>query len=327
MRKTLLLMLALSTMAILLATPAFAPTYPPDLELTASAWHILNPNTSATLHNDGAGALYFDFPVEPNRDCTNIGDGVECDYVNYLWTDHVPSSVSGMLSIRMRVDVLTGYPDIVFEDTQHDQEACSNNPPAVRALMWGSTSLNDKRFWSNAYFFALGPMEWDPTNGWTVTLNIPIDPALWSDNDGVFASDPSNENSWNQTINHTRRLAVTFGGHCNFGHGIFVRNGTARFTIENYEVMPLPPNCPSASPCPGLTGDCTRGAETGATNQSMSRCLQGDTSPPIGGSLVDCGSQSVYLVTTTCQHLPCCTAVPFPCLCFQCPGGSYLECR
>src|SRR4029434_5011510 len=90
MRKTLLLMLALSTMAILLATPAFAPTYPPDLELTASAWHILNPNTSATLHNDGAGALYFDFPSSQTGAARRLETG---------WSA-ITSTISGRIMSR-----------------------------------------------------------------------------------------------------------------------------------------------------------------------------------------------------------------------------------
>jgi hypothetical protein len=331
MRKTLFVMLAISMMMMCLATSVFATTYPPDIDLTASAWQFRVESAPTTLSNDAAGGLYFDFPVEPDRSCTIIGDGVACHFVNYLYTDHVPGSVSGMVSIRMRVDVLSGYPGITFQDTQFDGSACSDNPPSVRAMLWGSTTLNDKRFWSHDYAFALDPMEWNPTNGWTVTVNIPIDPALWSDQDGSYGT--QNMTAWNQTVNHTKRLALTFGGHCNYGHGIFVMGGTARFTIENYEIMPLPPNCPATSPCPGIgtNGDCIRGKDTGDTNASTSRCLQGDTSPPLGGSLVDCGSQSVHVITTTCKRAPCCLTVPPTCTCFtSCPGGgvgSYLECH
>jgi hypothetical protein len=82
------------------------------------------------------------------------------------------------------------------------------------------------------------------------------------------------------------------------------------------------PDCPSVSPCPGLTNDCTRGHETGATNAGINQCFQWD------GTLLNCGSQSVYVITTTCRRAACCLTVPPTCLCpISCGGGSYLECR
>ena len=313
MRKTFLVASALSVMVMVLATPAFAPppTYPPDLDLSASVWQILNPDTSATLHNDAGGGLYFDFPVEPDTSCTVPGDGIACDYVNYLFTDHVPSSVSGMLSIRMRVDVIENSP--VFHHTEFNTP-CTNNPPAVRAMIWGNTNLSFKgRWWSRDIRFALEPG--------TVTLNIPIDPTLWSGINGQPATEDMAD--WTRTITNTKRLAVTFGGGCAFGHGIFTTGGTARFTIENYEVTAIP-NCPSVQPCNGSS--CITSTEIGSTSNDLYQCVQP------GGSLMSCDpaiDQIIHTVSTNCQKAPCCTAQPFPCVCsiFPCPGGTSLQCR
>ena len=309
MRKTFLVVSAFSVMVMLLATPAFAPppTYPPDLDLSASVWQILN--GGATLHNDGGGGLYFDFPVMLDTSCVEPG-GEVCQTVNYLFTDHVPSAIGGMLTIRMRVDT-TGSP--VFHHTEFNTQ-CPNNPVAVRALIWENTSLNWKgRWWSRDIRFVLEPG--------TVTLNIPIDPTLWS---GVLGQPASDDlAAWNRTINSVNRLGVTFGGGCSFGHGVFVTGGTARFTIENYEVTALP-SCPSVQPCNGSS--CLTSTEIGSTSTDLYQCVQP------GESVLSCDpaqDQIIHTVSTNCAKAPCCTAQPFPCVCsiFPCPGGTSLECR
>src|SRR5262245_20230269 len=311
MRKTLLMvpllvMTTLHAVHVSADPPPPPPNYPPDLDLTASAWQLQN--HGATLYNDTGGGLYFDFPQMPDTTCKELGT---CSTVNYLTTTHVPSTISGMLSITLRVETLTGTP--IFNHTETDPNCTT--PPSVRAFLEGDANHGDKRYWANPIYYTLAPG--------TVTMNVPLDPALWSDTYGAFANVNNRAiNRWEAALDDLVRLGVTFGGGCAFGHGLFTTDGTARFTLENYEVMPIPPDCLSVSPCPGFTNDCTRGRETGATNAGINRCFQWD------GSLLNCGSQSVYVITTTCQRAACCLTVPPTCLCLpSCGGGSYLECR
>jgi hypothetical protein len=282
------------------------PSYPPDLDLSASVWEILN--GGATLHNDAAGSLYFDFPVEPDTSCKASGN---CGRVNYLFTTHTPRAISGILTVTLRVDT-TGTPS--FEHTSTDPLCTS--PASVRAMIWSkNNSLHDGyRWWSNPIGYVLG--------AGTVTWHIPIDPAWWSGVDGKFANyNNSYLQQFNRALDDVSSLAVTFGGGCAFGHGVFVVGGTARFTIENYEVQPTP-SCPSVTPCNGSS--CLPGAEIGDTNTDLYQCLDGSN------VLQQCTfPQSFHVVSKACYKAPCCTATPFPCLCpiGACPSGGYLECR
>lgn len=309
MMRTFWTGLLMAALAVLLVVPAHSdpsPTYPPDLDLSASVWQILN--NGATLHNDAGGGLYFDFPVEPDTSCKPTGS---CGRVNYLFTDHVPTAVSGIITVTLRVDT-TGEP--VFQHTSNDPLCTS--PPSVRAMIWSNNNtLNDgNRWWSNPIGYVLAPGN--------VTMNIPIDPAWWSGVDGKFANyDSQTLRQWERAITRVSSLAVTFGGGCAFGHGVFVVGGTARFTIENYDVAPTP-DCPSLTPCNGSS--CLPGAEIGDANTNLYQCLDASS------TLVGCGyPQSFHVVSKACYKAPCCTATPFPCLCLigACPSGSYLECR
>jgi hypothetical protein len=299
LRGLLIAAVAVPVFGPVLADPP--PTYPPDLDLSASVWAILN--NGATLHNDSGGGLYFDFPVQSDTTCKATGT---CPFVNYLYTTHVPTSVSGIISVTLHVDV-TGTP--VFQNTSANP-SCTETP-AVRAMIWAhNNNLSDgNRWWSNPISYVLAPG--------SVTMNIPIDPAWWSGVKGQRATDDLTK--WEHAITSVSSLALTFGASCTgFGHGAFVVGGTARFTIDDYEVEPTP-SCPSVSPCNGI--NCVTGGEISDTNTNLYQCLDASN------TLAACTyPQSFHVVGTTCRHAPCCTANP-PCICFQCPNGSSLECR
>lgn len=228
MRKTLFVALWLSTTAILGTAPANAdppPNYPPDLDLTASVWSVIDgANNTVTLANDVDGGLYLDFPVMPDASCQQVSQS--CSTINYLYTTHVPKVISGTLVVTLKVET-TGSP--VFNHVEYNSPC--PNPPTVRPLIWAhNNSLSDgNRWWSHdvAYILASG----------MVTMNIPIDPANFSGVLGEMATDDLKK--WNSAINSVSSLGVTFGGGCNYGHGVFITptGTTARFTLENYDVV------------------------------------------------------------------------------------------
>ncbi len=284
------------------------PSYPPDLDLSAGVWQVFDgANNTVSLFNDGAGSLYLDVPVEPDTTCKSTGS---CDTINYLFTTHVPTIISGMIVITLRADT-TDEP--VFHHTSTDP-LCTN-VPAVRALIWSKNQSGHDgyRWWANPHSYVLGPG--------AVTITIPIDPRFWSGVSGHFA----NENNqylqqFQRAIEDASSLGVTFGGGCAFGHGVFMVSGTARFTLENYEVAPTP-NCPAVTPCNG--NSCLEGAVLGDTNTALHQCLDGST-------LNECNfPDSFHVLDTNCFKAPCCTATPFPCICpiGSCPQGSKLVCQ
>ncbi len=170
------------------------------------------------MYTDANGGLYTDFPTKKTW------------ALEYLWTKQVPTQISGTLVLSITV-ATTG--NCEFKWDTETSNTCDGPPAAVRLLIW-SFKNNDyaeyDRWWSNPIAFTLG-------NG-SATLVVPLTPDQWSDVYGHFG----NENvdtlaGWNAAINNVSSLGMTFGGGCFFGHGVYVINGTARFTIVNYTIQ------------------------------------------------------------------------------------------
>ena len=306
MTKTPFGVLFLLAAAHLAAPIATAATYGPDLDLDQRVWKTIQEphNTSISIQNDSNGSLYFDWPTS----ASNCVSGT-CISMNYLTTTHVPSSIVGALVITVNVQT-TGAPVFHFFSS-------GGIPPSVRGFVWAhqGNSATNSRWWADDVYYDFSQ------GAGTMTMAIPIDPHNFSNVDGHRGDeDAGTLAGFNSAMADVYSLGVTFGGGSNFGHGIYVTGGTARFTLQDYNVVPA---CPSVSPCPGLPGsDCTRGKETSATSAGFSQCVQTD------GSLLDCGSLTVNTISTTCQRSACCETNPPTCTCLpSCGGGSYLECR
>ncbi len=81
------------------------------------------------------------------------------------------------------------------------------------------------RFWST-------PLHIDLKAGaFSVTVNL--NSANWT---SVFGH--RNAGRFADTLAHARRIGLTFGGGCFFGHGVNVRGGTARFVVTKYAINP-----------------------------------------------------------------------------------------
>jgi hypothetical protein len=300
-----------STTAILAMKPAAAE----DLDLTASLWgNIPGWHHTVTLSNDTNGDLYLDIPVMSSTSCVHTH---HCQSINYLYDTDVPLEISGALVVTLRVDT-TGAR--VFHHTEENTQ-CPANPPSVRPFFWAHNNSYNQgdRWWAHSVSLSLGP-DLDGTSSVTVTLTVPLDPANWvTVEDGVHGDQDGTSLAWfNDATVNVSRIGVTFGGGCNYGHGVFVTGGTARFTIENYAVVP---DCPTVTPCNGTT--CVRTDETGAFDTQYGSCVT-----PAGTLMTCTGSQTIHWVSTNCKKASCCIATTNPCVCpTPCPSGSYNECR
>ncbi len=207
----------LSLAALALVTLASAMSLQTtSITLSPKKWDSL-PN-GQKLYNDAQGGLYTDFPTK------------KAWALEYLWAKQVPAQISGTLVLSITV-ATTG--NCEFKWDTETSNTCDGPPAAVRLLIW-SFKNNDyaeyDRWWSNPIAFTLG-------NG-SATLVVPLTPDQWSDVYGHFGNENADTLAgWNAAINNVSSLGMTFGGGCFFGHGVYVVNGTARFTINSYTVQ------------------------------------------------------------------------------------------
>ena len=146
-------------------------------------------------------------------------------------------------------------------------------------------------------------------------LIVPLTSANFRTVEGEMADQDGTTEGWfASALANVSKIGVTFGGGCNYGHGVYTTNGSARFTLLSYEITRA---CPYAEAC---SMGCQPGSETGSWNSFTPKCTQASS------SLMDCGSQSVYVVSHTCSSTACCRDPQ--CICpGTCTGGQYLECR
>lgn len=205
--------------------PAPPPVYGPDLSLSADGWSTITGNNRLTLRNDTNGALYFDVPVNADTNCALKG---RCASINYLYTTRTPRQISGALTVSLTVQV-AGNP--TFQYYTNTNNTCGD-PATVRPFIWASNQswADGDRWWSSvAYVLAPG----------SVTFTVPLDPALWSGVYGEWANQDAQTLAWwAEALANISSIGLTFGGGCFFGHGVYVTGGTARFTLQNYDVTP-----------------------------------------------------------------------------------------
>src|SRR5262249_12384882 len=191
---------------------------------------------------------------------------------------------------------------------------CPGNPPSVRPFFWAHNDnfQDGARWWANDAWYELR------AGSEPATMVIPLDPAHFRGVKGEMANESSQTlHKWESALNDISSIGVTFGGGCNFGHGIYVTGGTARFTLRYYEIRQAP-LCPNVTPC---ALPCQRGTETGGWSLQSPACLNSD-----GTFTVCSNSQSLRVVNTTCNTPACCKP---PCISCppSCGSGTYLECQ
>lgn len=220
MRRFLLtLALACSVALPALAQKPLARKVRPPADPYASAAWLLEYSKGTTLVMTADGPS-FAFPTKKQFSANLLTKG---------WT----GTDGGTLVITLRL-VTTGAP--VFQLAQ-GPEPCSN-PPAARAFFatndWKTTILPEhewNRWWSRTGFLALG-------SGGVFTFTAPLDPAQWSNVNGILASrDSFTISQFWRVLLQGGRIGLVFGGGCSYGHGLYVTGGTAVLTVLAYDVV------------------------------------------------------------------------------------------
>ena len=192
-----------------------SPTPPPTpltLSLQTSGWQTLGSPDPYPLSNDNA-ALALDFP--------NSGGSI-----NYLFASRAVREIRGTLVVSLRVDT-TG--PVVFEFLSEPSNC--GIPASVRPMIWanGNGSSANDRWWSNPRSYALA--------SGAATVSVPISSESWSNVNGTYGNASTAVGiEFSRAVRNVSSLGLTFGGGCSFGHGVFVRNGTARLTLTEFAI-------------------------------------------------------------------------------------------
>lgn len=155
-------------------------------------------------------------------------DWTESPYVepHYLMHPHGPLDSTKTLTIKFRIDVLSGNPD--FQSTE-----CTGDPTGTgKVSLFIRKNLNNTEKFNRAW--AVGALRPKLTTGET-TLSLPLNGQGWK---FVYSETPqTNPAEWASLLANCTDIGMTFGGCGHAGHGAFVKGGSARMTIISVTVQ------------------------------------------------------------------------------------------
>lgn len=204
-------LLPLAIAAACSGSPTGPSPTPLTLPLTSSLWETISNPQPYPLSNDGT-ALAFEFPTDGS--------------MHYLYTPSPERILRGTLVVSLRVSTAGAA---LF--TPIDQSNCGI-APSVRPLIWANDNGNGDydRWWSNPRSFTLA--------AGTATVSVPLTADAWSSVNGRYGNaDPSVQFNFEKALLNVSRLGMTFGGGCSFGHGIYIRGGSASFAVTDYRIQ------------------------------------------------------------------------------------------
>jgi hypothetical protein len=154
---------------------------------------------------------------------------ISVGYIGYL----TQSTSMGYLKAkalvaRFKIDMSAG--------AEFDHKTAPNNtsdfPAHVRFLLQRGMSLTsaaNDRWWSNPIALKLEHGEF--------VLRVPLTPDQWSNVWGQKGdADATTVAGFRVALDQIGRIGFTMGGGFFFGHGVRVKNGTAKFTLTGFEV-------------------------------------------------------------------------------------------
>ena len=149
-----------------------------------------------------------------------MGNGYKSE-ASYLLCRNKPLSKNATLTIKYKIDVVSGQPDFVAMETNN-----TPNSGTVGFIIFHDLTSEFGRFWYNKR------LNLDPG---TYTLRAPLaDLASWTSVYGKSANDFPKR--FENILSDAIQVGITFGGGNHFGHGVRVYGGTAKFTILSAEI-------------------------------------------------------------------------------------------
>lgn len=169
------------------------------------------------------GGLWLNLPSYTTAEQAAVSPNV--NRLWYLYPTH--GSLTGQSNITYSFNTTaTGNPSFFWQTEPVNN--CTGTPAGVHPMFvafYTGAFVPTVEWWSNPYYYPLG------TN--TQSLQIPISPNSWSDEQGHFAnSSDASLAAFNSAMGNINTLGVSFGGGCFTGHGVSVVGGTARIEIH-----------------------------------------------------------------------------------------------
>lgn len=191
------------------ATPSGA------VPITESPYPTLNPATG----------IYFTFPEGTDRS------------INYMLQYRTKPISGSALSFTYQI-VSTGTPTFNWYFPQLDPgNTCTATPAQVRFFFdrqdwYVAPAPETYRWWSK-------PIAAELQNNSTVTLTVPLTPDQWQSVYGKMGNfDAGTLADFQSSLKKPLEIGLSFGGGCFFGHGVSTLNGSAKFILSDYSIIP-----------------------------------------------------------------------------------------
>lgn len=182
---------------------------PATTGIPLQTWNIAySPGMPATMAADPNGGWYFDFPSK--------------DGIHYVQTPAPSLAVGRVIKMQCSITgdgtiVPTEVPEVGPRMRLYIQRQGDN--------FSGAGQYQQYRYWSTDYL--------DLRSTGDFEMTVALDPDKWSDVFGMKGTDFSG--AFAACVTNASVIGFTFGG--NFaGHGDYVINGNARFTLKSYTI-------------------------------------------------------------------------------------------
>lgn len=173
------------------------------MNFARQAWDMLGNLDSYVRHLD-QGGISFPIPDNPG-------------YVSYVLTREFFPVNFRVLTMKFRI---TGSAGVTFSDDVREVDG-GTTPPSVRFLLYRNHNLG--RWWS---------VEGVPLALGTHRLSVDLSPENWG---GVYGNNGAKNNAFTKFAKGQNKIGVrvgfSFGGGFDYGHGVRVSKGHAKFHL------------------------------------------------------------------------------------------------
>lgn len=229
--KRVLIPLAVCVLALAAAVPVLADDFANGNGANAAPnWKVYSLSSSGqTYATKGAqasnGGIGFDFMTTPNT--------------RLFMTTH-PGDLLGDLTgktITATFTIVGSSPAFTYYGEGQTWNPCGT-PASVRLYFEGNTNgpfTNDTAGYSKYWWSNPGSATLTSVVGATVTLNVPLTTAEWSDWGGEPASTVASY--FNEAVADVSGIGLSFGGGCFFANGVgLTSGGPASFVLTSFSV-------------------------------------------------------------------------------------------